>query len=212
MPNDYASYLREVSIPQGYANLAAQQDNLAQMLQTMKNRAAPRIVGGGGGGGNSGGGVPQYDTKSGLPVARSSGQTGPLPKMGGKVAPASFSRISQGWGKSRITYQAGRHTGMDFYGAYGSKIRSAAGGVVVRTGNEGAYGNAIHVRHKDGTTALYAHLSGITVKPGQRVKAGQTVGKMGSTGRASGTHLHFEIRKQDRYGGDINPRSWYSTR
>jgi murein DD-endopeptidase MepM/ murein hydrolase activator NlpD len=38
------------------------------------------------------------------------------------------------------------------------------------------------------------------------------VGRMGSTGRASGTHLHFEIRKQDRYGGDINPRSWYSTR
>jgi murein DD-endopeptidase MepM/ murein hydrolase activator NlpD len=209
MPGDYASYLREVALPQGYANMEAQQANLAQMIQQMKNRAAPRVSGGGGGGGNSGGGV--SSSVGGVSKGGTYSGSIKLGKMGGKVLPTG-ARVSQNWGKSRIKYAAGRHTGMDFGGAYGSRIRAAAGGVVTRTGGEGAYGNAIHIRHKDGTTTFYGHLSGISVKPGQRVKAGDGIGKMGHTGRAFGTHLHFEVRTQDRYGGDINPRSWYSTR
>lgn len=201
MANDYASYLREVSLPQGAANLAARQEMTAQLLQAMKNRAAPRVSGGGGGGYTSGGGVSGGSVSGPVKIG----------KMGGKVLPTG-ARVSQNWGKSRIKYAAGRHTGMDFGGAYGSKIRAAANGTVVRTGGEGAYGNAIHVRHKDGTTTFYAHLSGINVKPGQQIKAGQSIGRMGHTGRAFGTHLHFEVRTQDRYGGDINPRSWFSTR
>jgi len=198
---DYADFLRQVALPQNAARLQAGDAITEQLIQSIKNRSAP-VVSGSSGGSNRGGGV-----------SGSSSYKGPLnlPAMGGKRLPTG-ARVSQGWGKSRISYAAGRHTGMDFGGAHGSRISAAASGVVTRAGGEGAYGNAIHVRHKDGTTALYAHLSGINVKAGQRVSAGQAIGRMGSTGRSTGTHLHFEIRKQDRYGGDINPRSWFATR
>jgi murein DD-endopeptidase MepM/ murein hydrolase activator NlpD len=194
---DYLKYMQE----EGVANAWKLAENASQltdeMLQAIKNKSAPVVGGSSGGGAVSGGGT----------------YSGPLnlPAMGGKVLPTN-ARISQEWGKSNIRYAAGRHTGMDFGGAYGSKISAAASGVVVKAGWEGAYGNAVRVRHKDGTTALYGHMSGITVKPGQTVKAGSQIGKMGSTGRSTGTHLHFEIRKGDKYGSDINPRSWYSSR
>lgn len=192
---DYAEYLRNVALPQGAQRLALG----AELLQAMKNKSAPVVSGSSGGGGGGSVGSAAYK--------------GPLnlPKMSGKVLPTG-ARISQGWGKSNIKYAAGRHTGMDFGGASGSRIGAAASGIVTRTGSDGAYGNAIHIRHKDGTTTLYGHLSGINVKAGQRVSAGQAIGKMGATGRAFGTHLHFEVRKQDRYGGDVNPRSWFATR
>jgi murein DD-endopeptidase MepM/ murein hydrolase activator NlpD len=198
---DYADYVRNTVLPQNDARLQAGASLTEDLLQAMKNRSAPRVSGSGSTGSGGGGGI------------GSASYTGPLklPKMGGKVLPTG-ARISQGWGKSNIHYAAGRHTGMDFGGASGSRINAAAGGVVTRTGSDGAYGNAIHIRHKDGTTALYGHLSGVNVKAGQTVKAGQSIGKMGATGRAFGTHLHFEIRKQDRYGADINPRSWFATR
>ena len=202
---DYADYVRNVSLPQNAARLQTGASITEDLLQAMKNRSAPRVSGSGssgvssGGGGGSGGGSASYTGKLNLP------------KMGGKVLPTG-ARISQGWGKSNIHYSAGRHTGMDFGGAQGSRINAAAGGVVTRVGGEGAYGNSIHIRHKDGTTALYGHLSGINVKAGQRVSAGQSIGRMGATGRATGTHLHFEVRKQDKYGADINPRSWFATR
>jgi len=200
---DYAEYLRNSGISRTQANTEMFQGVLAKIMQDKKNQSAPVISGGGasvrgGGGGVAGGGS----------------YSGPLSFKGlakGKALPTG-ARVSQGWGKSRIKYAAGRHTGVDFGGAANSPIKAAASGVVVRAGGEGAYGNAIHVRQKDGTTALYAHLNGVNVKPGQRVNIGQTIGKMGATGRAFGTHLHFEIRKQDRYGGDINPYSWFSTR
>lgn len=198
--NSYIDYLRNEGLPLGEARLEASKALTAELLQRMKNQSAPSVSGSGYSGGGGAQGSASY--------------TGPINLKGigkGKVLPTG-ARISQGWGASRIRYAAGRHTGMDFAGAQGSRINAAMGGVVTRTGSDGAYGNAIHVRQADGTTALYGHLSGINVKPGQRIKAGQGIGKMGSTGRSTGTHLHFEVRKQDRYGGDINPRSWFSTR
>lgn len=132
-------------------------------------------------------------------------------KLGQKVLPTG-AKVTQNWGGNKPQYSAGRHTGVDFGGPVGTKIKSAANGVVIRTGTEGAYGNAIHVRHPDGTTTLYAHLSGINVKVGQKVKSGQTIGKMGSTGNSSGSHLHFEVRAKDSYGADINPYSWLKGR
>lgn len=200
---DFAEYLRTegLSKRQQIADQGAALTD--ELLQSMKNKSAP-IVGGSTSwsGGGSGGGI------------ESSVYSGPLnlPSMkGGKVRPVA-GRLSQGWGKSRIPYAAGRHTGLDFGVKSGTRVGSAANGVVVRVGREGAYGNAIHVRQGDGTTALYAHLSGINVKPGQRVKAGQQIGVSGNTGRSFGAHLHFEVRKTDKYGGDINPNSWFSTR
>jgi murein DD-endopeptidase MepM/ murein hydrolase activator NlpD len=137
---------------------------------------------------------------------------GPLPKMKGKVHPVTGARISQEWGKSRIKYSAGRHTGMDFSAPSLTPVVAAASGRVVRAGWEGSYGNNIAIRHADGTTTTYGHLNSIGVRPGQTVKAGAYIGKLGNTGRSTGPHLHFEVRKTDKYGGDINPRSWFSTR
>jgi murein DD-endopeptidase MepM/ murein hydrolase activator NlpD len=223
MPNDYASYLREIALPQGEANLAAMQQTTEQLLQDMKNRSAPMISGGGGGStynGGGGGSMPPSSNPHYNSAAYRKGTTGPgtlgggsyngkisVP-AGGKTRPVG-GRTTSNWGVARGNR---RHTGVDWGMPTGTTVRSAANGVVTRTGSEGAYGNSIHVRHKDGTTGLYAHLSGINVKPGQRVKSGQSIGKVGSTGRSTGPHLHFEVRKSDRYGGDINPNKWLSTR
>lgn len=133
-----------------------------------------------------------------------------MPKTGGAKALPITGRVSQNWGASRIKYSAGRHTGMDFGVGVGTQVRSAANGVVTRVGGEGAYGNSVHVRHPDGTTTLYGHLSSIGVKAGQRVKSGQSIAKSGNSGRSTGAHLHFEVRTRDRYGSDVNPRSWLS--
>jgi murein DD-endopeptidase MepM/ murein hydrolase activator NlpD len=170
--------------------------------QAAKNMAAPVVGGSGNVGSTSAGGSFASSnvnlTASGIKNFKT---------VGGKVIPVS-SRQSQGYGKSRIKYAAGRHTGVDFGAPVGTQVRSAGNGIVTRVGREGAYGNTVHVRQADGTTALYAHLSGSNVKAGQKVKAGQPIAKTGNTGRSTGAHLHFEIRSRDKYGGDINPYDW----
>jgi murein DD-endopeptidase MepM/ murein hydrolase activator NlpD len=86
------------------------------------------------------------------------------------------------------------HTGLDFRGDTGEAIRVTAGGTVVSAGWSGGYGRMIEVDHGNGLSTRYGHLSEIEVKVGQTVKAGQTVGRMGSTGRSTGPHLHYETR------------------
>jgi murein DD-endopeptidase MepM/ murein hydrolase activator NlpD len=86
------------------------------------------------------------------------------------------------------------HTGLDFRGDTGEAIRVTAGGTVVSAGWSGGYGRMVEVDHGNGLSARYGHLSEIDVKVGQAVKAGQTVGRMGSTGRSTGPHLHYETR------------------
>ena len=199
---DFAEYLRDTGLDvrkQLAANGAELTDSLLQMI---RNQSAPTISGGGAySGGSSAVGSSSISTANlSLPALK-----------GGKVIPISAG-VSQTWGKSRIHYAAGRHTGMDFGAKQGTRVGAAAAGVVVRAGREGAYGNAVHIKHKDGTTTLYAHLSQIGVRAGQTVKSGQVIAKSGNTGRSFGSHLHFEVRKVDKYGGDINPRSWLSTR
>jgi murein DD-endopeptidase MepM/ murein hydrolase activator NlpD len=86
------------------------------------------------------------------------------------------------------------HTGLDFRGDTGEAIRVTAGGTVVSAGWSGGYGRMVEVDHGNGLSTRYGHLSEIEVKVGQTVKAGQTVGRMGSTGRSTGPHLHYETR------------------
>lgn len=89
------------------------------------------------------------------------------------------------------------YNGVDLAGAYGSAIRAAASGEVIVSksgGWNGGYGSYIVIRHNDGTQTLYAHLSQTNVGVGDWVRAGQTIGLMGSTGKSTGTHLHFEVR------------------
>jgi murein DD-endopeptidase MepM/ murein hydrolase activator NlpD len=86
------------------------------------------------------------------------------------------------------------HTGIDFGATSGTAIRAAADGEVVSAGPRGGYGNATIIDHGGSLATLYAHQSAILVRPGQTVKRGQVIGRVGSTGFATGPHLHFEVR------------------
>jgi murein DD-endopeptidase MepM/ murein hydrolase activator NlpD len=95
------------------------------------------------------------------------------------------------------------HTGIDFRGDTGEAIHVTASGKVVSAGWSGGYGRMIEVDHGNGLSTRYGHLSEIDVQVGQSVKAGQTVGRMGSTGRSTGPHLHYETRID---GEAVNPQ------
>ncbi len=96
------------------------------------------------------------------------------------------------------------HTGVDVAAAEGSPILAAAPGIVRRVGRRGGYGNAVEIDNGKGISTLYGHASALAVKEGERVKAGEPVAFVGHTGRATGSHLHFEVRKD---GKPIDPKS-----
>lgn len=99
------------------------------------------------------------------------------------------------------------HPGIDFRGNKGDDARCTANGRVESAGWYGGYGNCVRIAHSNGLETLYGHLSKITVKVGQEVTAGQKVGEVGSTGHSTGTHLHYEVRKN---GKPVNPVSYLS--
>src|ERR1700736_519266 len=86
------------------------------------------------------------------------------------------------------------HTGLDFRAQTGDPVRATANGKVISAGWSGGYGRMVEIDHGNGLSTRYGHLSEIEVKVGEAVKAGQTVGRMGSTGRSTGPHLHYETR------------------
>ncbi|HWZ16571.1 MAG TPA: peptidoglycan DD-metalloendopeptidase family protein [Mucilaginibacter sp.] len=94
------------------------------------------------------------------------------------------------------------HPGIDFKGNRGDEARCTANGKVVSADWYGGYGKCVRIAHANGFETLYGHLSRITVKVGQEVTAGQKIGEVGSTGRSTGAHLHYEVRKN---GKAINP-------
>lgn len=101
------------------------------------------------------------------------------------------------------------HRGIDIAGPVGTTIMASAPGVVSSAGwNSGGYGNLVEVRHPDGTLTVYAHNSRIVARSGQQVQQGQKIAEMGSTGRSTGPHVHFEIRP--RGGGAVNPLTFLS--
>lgn len=107
---------------------------------------------------------------------------------------------------------AGGHSGLDITAPAGTPVKSAAAGTVVSINSSGAaYGLHVVVQHAPGVYTLYAHMSAITVSKGQKVAAGQQVGRVGATGNASGAHLHFEVRTHPTFfssGIFINPLTW----
>ncbi|MBA4807566.1 M23 family metallopeptidase [Brevundimonas sp.] len=105
--------------------------------------------------------------------------------------------------KLAIEARARAHKGVDIAAPKGTSVFTAAEGRVVRTGYEaGGYGNFIEVRHPNGLSTVYGHLSRIDVASGDAVTPGQRIGLVGSTGYSTGPHLHFEVR---RNGGQVNP-------
>ena len=120
-------------------------------------------------------------------------------------APAAPLTYSSGFGyrADPFTGAGALHAGVDVSGAHGQPIYAASAGRVTFVGQQSGYGNLVVVDHGQGLETRYGHLSGFTVKPGDRVARGQQVARMGSTGRSTGTHLHFEVRVAGRA---INPR------
>ena len=90
------------------------------------------------------------------------------------------------------------HTGVDLRAPEGSPILAATGGVVKSAGQRGGYGNAVEIDHGNGMSTLYAHASELLVTAGEKVTEGQPIGRAGMTGRATGPHLHFEVRLHNR--------------
>lgn len=114
-----------------------------------------------------------------LPLARPTNHTGTSSGFGVRFDP--------------FTRRPAYHSGLDFVGGFGVPIYSTAPGVVSFTGVRSGYGNTIEIDHGSGFKTRYAHLQAIGVRPGQRVAVGQRIGGMGSTGRSTGPHLHYEV-------------------
>ena len=119
--------------------------------------------------------------------------------------PANVLMMSSGFGyrSDPFTGAGAMHAGLDFRGPIGTPILAAAPGRVSFVGQKSGYGNVVEVDHGQGILTRYAHLSGFTARIGSQVAAGEQIAKMGSTGRSTGSHLHFEVRLN---GVAVNPR------
>ena len=115
--------------------------------------------------------------------------------------------ISSRYGYRKNPFSEARefHGGIDFRGKVGTEVVTTADGVVDKAKYVKGYGKYVVIKHKKGYKTLYGHLSKIEVKKGQRVVAGEKIGEIGSTGRSSGPHLHYEII---RHGKRINPSKY----
>ena len=110
-----------------------------------------------------------------------------------------------GYRSDPLTHGRGVHQGVDIAAAPGQPVLASADGVIVQAGEIGGLGQAVFIAHGFGVTTRYGHMSGIDVRPGQRVKRGDVVGRVGNTGRSTGYHLHYEVRVD---GNPVNPLAY----
>jgi peptidoglycan hydrolase FlgJ len=113
-------------------------------------------------------------------------------------------RVSSGFGVRHdpMHGRVRRHAGVDIAAPHGTPIAAAAAGKVVFAGRRGGYGNLVEIEHADGQRTRYAHAARLLVKVGDEVKPGQPIATVGSTGRSTGPHLHFEVKKD---GARVDP-------
>ena len=133
---------------------------------------------------------------------------GPPMGSGRFLKPVGNAPITSGFGyrTDPITGATAYHSGLDFGISCGTPIKAAGNGVVVSAGwNDGGYGNMTLITHGGGLATLYGHQSTIAVSAGQTVTAGQVIGYVGSTGKSTGCHLHFEVRVN---GNPVDPSSY----
>ena len=114
-------------------------------------------------------------------------------------------RSSYGRRRDPFTGQMEMHRGLDIGALYGTRVRAPADGRVLFAHRESAYGNLVVVKHDGGITTRFGHLSRFEVQVGDRLEKGAVIGYVGSSGRSTGPHLHYEVRLNDR---PINPRSY----
>ncbi|VAV91236.1 hypothetical protein MNBD_ALPHA08-379 [hydrothermal vent metagenome] len=120
-------------------------------------------------------------------------------------------RITSRYGLRRDPFRkvAAMHTGIDIKAPYGAPVRTTADGIVLSAGWAGGYGRRVVVRHKNGIVTRYAHMSRLLVKKGQVIKVGTKVGLIGSSGRSTGAHVHYETRLNGRV---MNPARFWKAR
>lgn len=113
-------------------------------------------------------------------------------------------RVTSGFGirNDPFTGQLAMHEGLDFVAPTGTPVLATAAGTVTRSAFDSSYGNVVEVSHVEGFTTRYAHLSLRSAQVGQKVVRGQSLGQLGSTGRSTGPHLHYEVMRYDRV---LNP-------
>lgn len=146
------------------------------------------------------GGRNQPATPAPQPGAQSGAQQ-QQQSVAGFAMPVDGARLSSGFGQ-----RWGRlHAGLDFAAPTGTPVKASAPGTVIRASDAGGYGNLVEIRHADGTHTRYAHLSAFNTTQGATVSQGQVIGAVGSTGRSTGPHLHFEIRRNGTT--PIDPRT-----
>jgi len=152
---------------------------------------------------------------SGSTTARAtSGRVMTAAELGSYVWPVDGGIVTQGYGSTSFAsrsgfYKGDFHGGVDIGAPTGTKIFAAKAGTVTeaKTGYNGGYGNYITIRHNDGTMSRYGHASKLLVKTGDKVAQGENIALVGSTGRSTGPHLHFEIR--DKNGNQMNNNPFY---
>jgi murein DD-endopeptidase MepM/ murein hydrolase activator NlpD len=123
------------------------------------------------------------------------------------ISPVKHPVISSGFGIRRHpVYKVWKfHTGIDFAKVKGTPVYATGSGVVVRKGYNSGYGNFIEIQHAGGFRSFYAHLSKILVSAGDTVRMGKHIACVGNSGLTTGYHLHYEIRKGNRF---LNPAEW----
>ena len=127
-----------------------------------------------------------------------------VPRAGADAAAPVTSGF--GWRRDPVTGTPGFHAGIDIGLAYGRDVRAVAPGRVTFAGERGGYGNMVAVTHPDGRETRYGHLASISVREGDVVEAEQSLGVSGSSGRATGPHLHFEVLVNGRPVDPLEPR------
>ncbi|MGR8009598.1 peptidoglycan DD-metalloendopeptidase family protein [Streptomyces hypolithicus] len=135
----------------------------------------------------------------------------PAPSPRAWVTPVEKYELSASFGGSGARWKS-RHTGQDFAVDIGTPVRAVGAGRVVSVSCGGGFGIEVVVAHRGGYYSQYAHLAGVTVDQGERVRTGQWVGQAGTTGNSSGPHLHFEVRLTPYLGSGIDPAPWMRER
>ncbi len=126
------------------------------------------------------------------------------------VWPTATGWVSSGYGKRRdpISGRKAFHEGIDIAADAGTLIKAVASGVVISAGKDGQYGLTVEINHGDGVITRYAHTGALSVKTGDKVKKGQVIAVVGSSGRSTGPHLHFEVIRHSEH---IDPRKYLLT-
>ena len=113
--------------------------------------------------------------------------------------------ISTGYQEEGPLWASGHHTGVDYAVPTGTLVVAASQGIVAEVSEGGPYGLQVVLKHPGGLYSQYAHLSSVSVSPGQDVDPGESIALSGNTGNSTGPHLHFEIRTCPNHGCDIDP-------